>query len=593
MTRLAARLGPLVAAPTDAELLGRYVAGRDDAAFAELVRRHGPAVLAVCRRFTRRTHDAEDAFQAVFLVLARRAGVVRPGAPLAAWLYGVAVRVARRAAGRPWRRRETTGNVPEVPARPAEPFDPDDSRVVVEEVGRLSAVYRAAVVLCELEGRSRAAAARELGIAEGTLSSRLAAARKQLAARLAARGFGPAALAALAGVGVPPALAAATSALATGAPASAAVAALTHGVLRAMLLQKLRLAAVALAAVASAVLAAGLLAAPPTPDVPVVPVALAAAQPPAAVRPAIKGPNKILIYRNDRLVLIDPDGKNEAELTPPDPKTGVPYDAKLSPDGKTVAIVLPVASAPGDQVVRRSLFLRTVGSQEEPVDLKVDCEMVFWSADGSELLVGRADGRPGGRDEPNFEHDVVDARTGKATRVRLPENHFVTGWQADGRIVTTQLSGTPAAPEGRIHLRNRDGTASKVMTDAAAVVVGGAPSPDGKKLLGLRPVLVPAEGRMESRRDDLVLIDAATGKVTPVAGVPPGGDLQGYCWGPDSTKIAYTWRQLHPGTDDDRARTRTASRLIVADPDGRNARTVLTERGPSQWTRTLGAPDWR
>src|SRR5690349_14096921 len=130
MTPLAARLGPLVAAPTDAELLGRFVAGRDDAAFAELVRRHGPPVLAVCRRVTRHAHDAEDAFQAAFLVLARRADSVRPGDPLGAWLYGVAVRVARRAAERPWRRREAAGDVPDVPARPVERLDPDAARAV-------------------------------------------------------------------------------------------------------------------------------------------------------------------------------------------------------------------------------------------------------------------------------------------------------------------------------------------------------------------------------------------------------------------------------------------------------------------------------
>ncbi|MBN9522274.1 sigma-70 family RNA polymerase sigma factor [bacterium] len=201
----AARLLRAVApdAPADADLLGRFVAARDEAAFAELVRRHGPAVLAVCRRVPTRTHDAEDAFQAAFLVLARKAHRVRAGEPLAAWLYGVAVRAARKAAVRTFRRheRETLmADLPDVPDRPAEPVDPDASRVVMEEVNRLSAKYRAAVVLCELEGRSRAAAARELGIAEGTLSSRLAEARKHLARRLSARGFGPAALAALVGV---------------------------------------------------------------------------------------------------------------------------------------------------------------------------------------------------------------------------------------------------------------------------------------------------------------------------------------------------------------------------------------------------------
>ncbi|HEX4610031.1 MAG TPA: sigma-70 family RNA polymerase sigma factor, partial [Urbifossiella sp.] len=190
MTALTARLGPRLARlagsppPADADLLGRYAGTRDEAAFAELVRRHGPAVLAVCRRVTRDPHEADDAFQAVFLVLARRAGAVRRGEPLAAWLYGVAVRVARKAAARAARRREKpAATMPDVPARPTDPFDPDEALVVLEEIARLSPKYRAAVILCELEGRPRAAAARELGIAPGTLSSRLAAARKELADR--------------------------------------------------------------------------------------------------------------------------------------------------------------------------------------------------------------------------------------------------------------------------------------------------------------------------------------------------------------------------------------------------------------------------
>ncbi|HEX4607217.1 MAG TPA: sigma-70 family RNA polymerase sigma factor, partial [Urbifossiella sp.] len=293
---LAACLTRLAVPPTDADLLARYAAGRDEAAFAELVRRHGPAVLAACRRITTRTHDAEDAFQATFLVLARKFDRVRPGEPLGAWLYGVAVRVARKAAGRAYRRWEVTvGDVPDVPERAADPFDPDAARVVAEEVGRLSPWHRAAVVLCELEGRSRSAAARELGIAEGTLSSRLAAARKRLARRLSARGFGPAALATLVGVTAPPGLVRSAVEHASRDSSPAAVAALTHGVARAMFLHKLRAVPVAFGLFAALALAAGPGESPRPRPAPV-PVRVAA-DPPAAKAKAAPpaGPGTIVV----------------------------------------------------------------------------------------------------------------------------------------------------------------------------------------------------------------------------------------------------------------------------------------------------------
>ncbi|HEX4608379.1 MAG TPA: sigma-70 family RNA polymerase sigma factor [Urbifossiella sp.] len=303
---LAARLARLAAPTPDADLLTRFATTRDGEAFAELVHRHGPAVLAACRGVTRHAHDAEDAFQATFLVLARKAGRVRPG-PLAGWLYGVAVRAARKAAGRPHRRKEVTGaDVPDVPERAAGGFDPDAARAVAEEVGQLSPWYRAPVVLCELEGRSRAAAAQELGIAEGTLSSRLAKARKELARRLAARGFGPAALAAAVGAVVPPELTARTVALASGGPGPAAVLTLANEVTRAMPFTQIKAAAVALLA---AGLAAAAVAARPQPaPQPAAPQpAPAKADPPAPKREPTAARKLI-----DRLRELKPQNGSEA-----------------------------------------------------------------------------------------------------------------------------------------------------------------------------------------------------------------------------------------------------------------------------------------
>ncbi|HEX4607490.1 MAG TPA: sigma-70 family RNA polymerase sigma factor [Urbifossiella sp.] len=174
----------------DADLLRRFATTRDGAAFAELVRRHGPFVLAACRRGVRHHHDADDAFQAVFLVLARRAGAIQRPELLGNWLYRVAVMVARNARRAVARRRAREVQVVDVPepAVPAPPPQDDFGPVVDEELDGLQAWYRDALILCDLHGVSRADAAAQLGIPLGTLASRLDTGRKKLAARLVRRG---------------------------------------------------------------------------------------------------------------------------------------------------------------------------------------------------------------------------------------------------------------------------------------------------------------------------------------------------------------------------------------------------------------------
>jgi RNA polymerase sigma factor (sigma-70 family) len=242
---------PLPEPDNDAALLERFVADRDEAAFAELVRRHGPMVRATCRRFLGNTPDADDAFQAVFVVLARKAGEVRRRRLLGPWLHTVAVRAAGRARNAARRRaafeRPVTA-MPEPELLPADP-PPEWLPLLHEELERLPEKYRDPLVLCELQGRSRAEAAEALGIPEGTLSSRLARGRALLRRRLVRRGVAAAALAALLAVpsrteAVPPKLVETTTKAATGA-ASASVNALTHGVLRTMLFAKLKTWAIA------------------------------------------------------------------------------------------------------------------------------------------------------------------------------------------------------------------------------------------------------------------------------------------------------------------------------------------------------------
>src|SRR5580704_11322125 len=175
---------------TDGGLLARFIQNKDEAVFAELVRRLGPMVLGVCRRTARERHLAEDAFQAAFIVLARRANDVRPREGVRGWLYGVAVRTAKGARAVSVRLRTHEVSVPSVPDRSAESRDPPDAdaiRILDEEVGALPDHLRVAVVMCELEGLSRKVVSERLNVPEGTLSSRLAKARKLLAERLLRR----------------------------------------------------------------------------------------------------------------------------------------------------------------------------------------------------------------------------------------------------------------------------------------------------------------------------------------------------------------------------------------------------------------------
>jgi RNA polymerase sigma factor (sigma-70 family) len=232
--------------PADGELLARFLAHRDETAFAELVRRHGPMVFAVCRRVAGNPHDADDAFQATFIVLARKARALTGEPALGAWLHGVAHRAAlkARAVAAKRRTKEAAAARPEGVVAMDEPTDV--LAVIEQELGRLPEKYRKPLVLCGLCGQSRKEVAAQLGVPEGTLASRLAKAREMLTERLRRRGLVlPAAAVATACDGgvapgsVPTDLLEAATKAATGT-VPAAAGRLASEVTRAMVLNKLR-----------------------------------------------------------------------------------------------------------------------------------------------------------------------------------------------------------------------------------------------------------------------------------------------------------------------------------------------------------------
>jgi RNA polymerase sigma factor (sigma-70 family) len=260
----------------DGQLLASFIDQKDDAAFEALVRRHGPMVFGVCRRVVGNHHDAEDAFQATFLVLARKASSVRPRERVANWLHGVALRTAMKAKAMTMKRRGREKQVAEMPQPEANQQDQwhDLQPLLDQELTVLPENYRLPILLCDLEGKTIKAAAEQLGWPQGSLAGRLARGRKLLARRLTSRGVvlsaGSLAVAVSqhgASAGLPTWLVQSTvkaaSLVAAGQTAVAGVvpvkvAVLMEGVMKAMLITKLKTATVALLVVTVVATGAGL-----------------------------------------------------------------------------------------------------------------------------------------------------------------------------------------------------------------------------------------------------------------------------------------------------------------------------------------------
>ena len=246
----------------DQELLQRFKDKQDQAAFHELLRRHGPMVLDVCRGVLGNDANAEDAFQATFIVLARKAGSIRKSMSLGCWLHGVAYRTALKARVQAARRKKYETRPPERQVSAADDLSWQEVRQALhEELSKLPDRYRDPLVLCHLESATQDAAAVQLGVAKSTLKIRLERGRTLLRNRLLLRGMGPSALLAVAAWPCANALAslstkvvaraveAATTIAAGGEAASvvpARVVSLAEGVIRVMFITKAKLITAAL-----------------------------------------------------------------------------------------------------------------------------------------------------------------------------------------------------------------------------------------------------------------------------------------------------------------------------------------------------------
>jgi RNA polymerase sigma factor (sigma-70 family) len=601
--------------PTDGQLLDRFVASRDEAAFAALVRRHGPMVLGVCRRVVGDHHLAEDAFQAAFLVLARRARAVAPADEVGNFLFGVAYRIALRGRALAARRHLREAPLPDLPDRPRPPDEAAAARETAEavcrEALRLPQKYRVPIVRCDLEGRPRRDVAAELRLPEGTLSSRLAAGREMLADRLRRRGVAlgvgglAAALGAAAGA-VSPERAAAVAQAARGfilggtgsGPARAAAVELAEGALRAMFWKKLRTAlvaavAVALTAVVTVASLAGRADQEPAP---------AEKKEPRVTASADGGPGRLLFWRLDDLVLVDPDGQNETRAFKGGDALAPATGARLSPDGRRLAFVRS-ANAPGDgPPPNEKVYVRRVDETGVGTELGVTAFWIVWSPDGKGLLAGSAikvdepddkakaeRQRLGQREPPpklKFTHRLVpDVETKIVEELKLPDDHAVCDWSPDGKwFLTFRLEGESA----RLFRVSRDGSQVEALTEQGKGAFYCRISPDGKSILFLgddpkRPGDPGSQSKM-----GLLVMDLKDRKAVRVEEQPLEGFFEGFCWSPDGKRIAYILRKMPEAEGEE-----TETILVVADADGKNPRTVARAKSEFRQATTMSFVDWR
>ncbi len=602
---------------TDGQLLADYLGRRDEAALAALVRRHGPMVWGVCRRVLRNHHDAEDAFQATFLVLVRKAASVVPKEMVANWLYGVAHQTALKARATTARRRTRERQVTQMPEPAVTEPDlwHDLQPLLDQELSRLPDKYRVALVLCDLDGKTRKEAARQLGVPEGTVAARLARGRVLLAKRLARHGLAVSggSLAALlaqnaASASAPSAVVSSTikaaSLFAAGQAAatgviSVKVAALTEGVLKAMFLTKLKLATVALGIaglLASGVLVASLCAEPAKP-------ARALAEPAEAKpadekKPQPAGPGTLLLAREGGLVALTPEGKAQDELnTPKDTRST--YQARLSPDGTRAVFVIceGPGRGPGDDLNAPWPFqvvIRKLGATESRVvDFPGFGVELSWAPDGKRLAVTKLD-----KDGPGATV-LLDPETGKTEPLDLPANVQVLDWTRDGK---TFLVLYRKDKKYRLGLAEKGDKEVRELTELKVRFADNALarfSPDGKKVLFTDADPEQKDAHKWHRSSNPYLLDVATKKREPLAEFPENAQCLGVAWSPDGKRVAYTWVQLHPDLlkkdvkNIDEVQIETEAFLIVADADGKNAQTVKSAKLGNAVNPIYGSIDWR
>ena len=565
-------------------------------------------VLGVCRRVTGDTHLAEDAFQAAFLVLARRAGDVCPRESVRGWLYGVAARTAKKARVMSARRRAREVSAVALPDAPAPVRDGPDGDAVCaldEELAELPDHLRAVVVLCELEGLSRKVAAQRLGLPEGTLSSRLAKARSVLADRLRKRGIVVGAVSLswafeqLAPAAVPPRLVSVTTAISDGtAPVPAAVANISHGVLRTMFLTKLGAAcgAILLAVVCCAVLPGAVAQEAKPPAAPAL-QERPAEEKKARPAPRAAGPNTLLLARTSGLVALTPDGKEVSEWTAPK-GTHTNFTGRLSPDGKRIVFLVTEDGPPRVEPPEAwpyKVVVHAIGEKEPSVvDMPAKWLSVNWTSDGSRVVVTKQVGDK----SDEVENVLLDPATGKTEALALPNGTRVLDCGRDGK---TFLVLRRADKKTVMGLAEKGDKEIRVLAELKAWTGqhDGRFSPDGRRVLYTDADPEQKDACKWGWSAKPYLLDVQSKKREELGEFPDNAQCVGVAWAPDGKRVAYAWRQLHPellkkdSVNANDVQIETEAFLIVADADGKNAKTVSSGKLENAFNPIFGTIDWR
>jgi RNA polymerase sigma factor (sigma-70 family) len=599
------------AASDDRELLRRFIERRDDDAFAALLRRHGPMVLNAARRITGDEPSAEDVFQATFLLLSRKARMLRRAEALPCWLHGVARRLAVQARRSRLRRREQ-----EARARPissADPLEELSARELVsvldEELGKLPESQRAALILCCLEGISQEEAARRLGCSVGAVKGRLERGRERLRLRLEKRGLTlPAALGGtllIAGStrAAPAALTQSTlQAVTTGVGAQAAAAALMKGAMRTMFLHKLKLACAAVLVSAAGGIGMMTLCETEPPAQP--PVFAVLSEKPAAQGervdlygdPLPEGAVMRLGTLQRRAVgarlAVTADGKSIVGVRGRkyihvwDAATGkLRHTRELAGEGWNSPLVLSpdgrLLTTNGETEGTEKLAIWDVPSGKRLHTLilkeaRYICPIAF-SPDGKNVAaIGGSQGRNGGNDYLVRVWDLASGREIFRKNVRNINQSYLLAFSPDGQRLLASFNSTS------------EGTYCCCWDLASERLVW-----QNKNMADYTMVFTP-DGKILTSQQKPQAVDLATGQTIPLAKTPPIDYDTRLALTPDgrtllisTTKGVIVWDMVHgkelrtlPGAGEE----------IVVLPDGKS---IITNNGSLQrWDLATGRPLW-